>query len=96
MYVIHITKMLMTSIWLESSVITSQLSLQMHEVKIGISVVCMGYEIPICACKPFDLHRFVCVLFSPMNYLPMLIFFLNQRFLICMAAWLERLRFSPL
>ena len=37
----HIMK-IMTSIWLESSVITSQLALQMHEVKIGISVVCIG------------------------------------------------------
>ena len=33
---------IMTSIWLESSVIASQLALQIHEVKIGISVVCMG------------------------------------------------------
>ena len=43
----------MTSIWLESSVIADQLALQKHEVKIGISVVCMD---PVCACKPFDLH----------------------------------------
>ena len=32
----------MASIWLENSMIASQLALQMHKVKIGISVVCIG------------------------------------------------------